>query len=73
MLWVVVKHLVMETAWEVSMTTGSWSGISIESCPRSQNQGFPGQPRAIYIIRQLHQSLFLDHPVKEPREGKRML
>ena len=31
--------------------TGS-SGISVESCTRSQNQGIPGQPGAVTMIRQ---------------------
>ena len=44
--------------------TGSCRGISVESCTRSQNQGIPGQPGAITMIRQWH-CLILDHPVKE--------
>ena len=32
--------------------TDSCSGISVESCTRSQNQGIPGQPGAITMIRQ---------------------
>ena len=34
--------------------TGKWSGTSVENCIRSQNQGMPGQPRAITIVKQLH-------------------
>ena len=32
--------------------TGNWSGISVESCTWSQNQGIPGQPRVIRMMRQ---------------------
>ena len=48
--------------------TGSCSGISVESCTRSQNQGIPGQPGAITM------SLpdLLDHLVKEGRRRVRI-
>ena len=32
--------------------TGNWSGISVESCTWSQNQGIPGQPGVIRMMRQ---------------------
>ena len=43
MLWIAVEHIVVEL-FEKSVDTGSWSGISVESYTRSQNQGIPGQP-----------------------------
>ena len=44
----------------------------MESCSKSQNQGIPGQPGAVMMIRQLDCLAirlpdFLDHPVKESR------
>ena len=46
--------------------TGNWSGISGESCTRSQNQGIPGQPGANTMMRQWGCPI-LDHLVKESR------
>ena len=43
-----------------------WSGISDESCTRSQIQGIPGQPRAITMLRQLRCLIF-----GSPYEGDR--
>ena len=40
------------------------SGIFVESCTRSKNQGIPAQPGAIRMARQLLY-LILDHLVKE--------
>ena len=48
--------------------TGNWSGISVASCTRSQNQGIPG---AMTMMNQLHCLMFLDHLVKESCERVR--
>ena len=51
MLGVVVEHIPVGLLSRV-VDTGSCSGISVESCTRSQDQGIPGQPGAITMIRQ---------------------
>ena len=43
MLWVVMNNLVVRLLRNV-VDTSSWSGISVKSMHKIQNQGIPGQP-----------------------------
>ena len=67
MLWIILKHLVVgifeKCCWK-------WSGISVESCTRSRNQGIPGQPGAITLMSQLSCLIFGSPYEGEPWEGK---
>ena len=53
MLWIVVKTLGCGTVVRSVVDGGNWSGISVESCTRSQNQGIPGQSWVIRMMRQV--------------------
>ena len=68
-MWIVVKTWLWDCLKSV-IDTGNWSGISVENCTRSQNQGIPGQPGAITMMRQLHCLIFGSPYEGESWEGK---
>ena len=64
-MWIVVKHL-----WDCLRSivhTVNWSGISVESCTRFQNQGITGQPLGYYNDEAIALPEDFNHPVKESR------